>query len=184
MSAESAASIEWRKIGKITGVHGLKGELYVYVFSKDISWTNKLDTLLLEDAKGERSEHRIQNLRAFKDGFLVVLEGVLDRTAAENLRSRLVYVSSHLFVSEEGEDSFYLLEIEGFKVFDKGLYIGIIESFSSNTVQDLLVVALENGSKAEIPLVEPFITDIRFEEGEVHMDLPPGLIEVQQVTKK
>lgn len=172
-----------RKIGKVSGVHGLKGELYIYVFSKDVSWIDELDELVLEDAKGQRITHVVRSLRPFKDGFLVFIEGVDDRTAAEKFRAHNVYVNGSLFISDEGDETFYLAEIEGFEVYDGELLLGVIEGFSSNTAQDLLLVRMDFGL-AEIPLVEDFLVEIEFEEKKIFMELPEGLIDTQRDTKK
>lgn len=179
----NSESTALRKVGKITGVHGLKGELFVYVFSKDISWIDGLTELVLEDAKGARQTFKIESHRPFKEGFLVFIEGVADRTEAEKFRAHLVYVSADLFVSDEGDEGFYLAEIEGFKVFDKEVLLGTIEGFGSNTVQDLIIVRMDIGT-VEIPLVEDFLVEINFEKNEVHMKLPEGLVESQQDPKK
>ena len=59
-----------RKIGKITGVHGLKGEIYIYVFSKDVSWIDSLSEIIIEDIKGVRKILKIVSLRPFKNVYL------------------------------------------------------------------------------------------------------------------
>lgn len=89
-----------------------------------------------------------------------------------------MYVDSSLFISDSGDSSFYLLEIEGFAVFDQGRRIGEIVGFGSNSVQDLIIVQIDK-DKVEIPLVEDFLIAIEFDQKEIHMNLPPGLIEVQ-----
>lgn len=172
-----------RKIGKVTGLHGLKGEIFVYVFSKDVSWIDRLKEIVFEDIKGVRKPYDVKSLRPFKEGFLVFVEGIEDRTAAEGLRSHLVYVSADLFVTDADDDSFYLVEIEGFKVFDQNQLLGDIEGFSTNNAQDLLLVRSDSGL-LEIPLVEEFLLEIRFDEKEVHMQLPEGLAESQKVPQK
>ena len=183
MSSKTDEIGSLRKVGKVTGVHGLKGELYVYVFSKDVSWIDKLETLTLEDVKGVRTNHVVKHVRPFKDGFLVFIDDVNDRTQSENFRSRLVYVDSELFVTEDGDESFYLAEIEGFQVYDKNQLVGVIEGFGSNTVQDLLIVRLDSGV-VEIPLVEDFLLEIQFEEKKLFMDLPEGLVESLKDSQK
>lgn len=179
----SSESHSLRKIGKVTGIHGLKGELFVHVFSKDTSWLAKLKEITLEDAKGIKKSYQIISTRPYKQGFLVFIEGVADRTEAEKLRACLVHVDGTLFVSEEGDEGFYLVEIEGFKVYDQGVYLGTIEGFSSNGAQDLLIVGMSFGP-IDIPLVADFLMDIDFDKKEVHMKLPEGLIEVQREAKK
>lgn len=163
----------------MTGLHGLKGEVFVHVFSRDVSWINKLKEIVFEDAKGHRHPRLVRSLRPHKEGFLATLEGIDDRNSAELLRAQLVYVSSDLFTTESGDSTFYLAEIEGFKVFDQGQCLGSIIGFSSNSVQDLLVVELpQTQGKVEIPLVEDFLETIDFEKKEVHMILPPGLMDL------
>ncbi len=172
-----------RKVGKISGIHGLKGELFVFVFSKDVSWIDELTEIVLEDAKGRHRTFKVESVRPFKEGFLVFVEGVTDRTEAEKLRASLVYVKRDLFVTEEGDESFYLAEIEGFKVFHNETLLGTIVGFSSNTAQDLIVVQMDAGT-IEIPLIEEFLLDLDFDKQEVHMKLPEGLIESQRDPKK
>lgn len=180
---QTSSAQSLRNIGKVAGIHGLKGELYVYVFSKDVSWIDGLSELILENPKGEQSILKIESLRPFKDGFLVFIAGVTDRNEAENHRGKLVYVDAELFVTDDEDDSFYLAEIEGFKVFDKDKLLGTITGFSSNTAQDLLIVE-GDGLKVEIPLVEEFLSAIDFDKQEVRMNLPEGLVESQQESEK
>lgn len=89
-----------------------------------------------------------------------------------------MYVAGSLFISDNGDSSFYLSEIEGFKVFDQDRCIGEVVGFGSNSVQDLIIVQIDK-DKVEIPLVEDFLIAIEFEQKEIHMNLPPGLVEVQ-----
>lgn len=89
-----------------------------------------------------------------------------------------MYVAGSLFISASGDSSFYLSEIERFKVFDQGRCLGEIVGFGSNSVQDLIIIQIEK-DKVEIPLVEDFLVAIEFGQREVHMKLPPGLVEVQ-----
>ncbi len=173
-----------RKIGKITGIHGLRGEVFVHVFSKDVSWIHGLKELYLESLNGgDRRCFKVCSHRPHKEGFLVFIEGVNDRTEAERLRSQLVFVDGSLFETEEGDESFYLSEIEGFTVFDGDEMIGSIQGFGTNTVQDLLLVQTSWGT-VEIPLVEEFLVEIDFEQNKIYMKLPEGLIEIQKTAQK
>lgn len=184
--SKDSSSPTFRKIGKITGVHGLRGEVFIHVFSKDISWIDGLKEVILEDIKSvQRKSYKVTSHRPHKEGFLAQLQDVKDRNDAELIRGQLVYVDGSLFVTDRGDESFYLSEIENFKVYDGEKFIGGIIGFSSNSAQDLIVVEIiaEKDEvlrlRVEIPLVEDFLEFIDFEKGEVHMLLPPGLIESQ-----
>lgn len=153
------------------------------MFSKDISWIDHLKEIVFEDPKGQRKTYSVLSHRPHKEGFLVFIEGVVDRTSAESLRAHLVYVAGSLFISDSGDSSFYLAEIEGFRVFDQGHSLGEIIGFGTNSVQDLIIVQIGK-DKVEIPLVEDFLESIEFEQKEVHMNLPPGLVDIQIPSKK
>lgn len=88
------------------------------------------------------------------------------------------YVEDDLFVSKPGE-GIYLNEIKNFKLKDpEQKVLGEIVGFSSNGVQDLLVVEA-NGKKVEVPFVDAFIKKIDFKHQAVVMDLPEGLFDIE-----
>jgi 16S rRNA processing protein RimM len=105
---------------------------------------------------------------------LLSLKSISDRTAAEKLIGNLVSIPSNLLKSKKGE-MIFLSEILNFKVFDGKNEVGEIISFSSNGPQDLLVVKGEK-HQSEIPFVEAFIKKIDYENRLIKMDLPEGLI--------
>lgn len=173
-------SQEWMKIGKVKDAHGLKGDLYILIFSKDISWLKEVKSFALasQDKEQDKKIFEIEKIKAFKDGVMLKPKTVVDRTQAEMLKGQLFYLPSEMFESDEGE-TIFLHEIMGFTVLDQNeVEIGPIKDFSSNTLQDLLVVELASGKKVEIPFVEDFIIEIDFENKKVHMDLPEGLLDL------
>lgn len=176
-----------RLIGKFKEAHGLKGEIYVLVFSGDVSWLPKLKTFgvgILPPRGEEPPENAVEatmtcaRAKPFKQGLILKAQEIADRTAAEKWMGRGFYVPDELFVSEEGEN-IYLSEIDGFQVEDVGgKTLGRIVGFSSNGAQDLLVLELEGGGEAEVPLVEAFLRRIDSERGVLVMELPEGLLEL------
>ncbi|HWU42273.1 MAG TPA: ribosome maturation factor RimM, partial [Bdellovibrio sp.] len=103
---------------------------------------------------------------------------VKDRTAAETLEHLEFHVNEDLFVSKPGE-TIYLSEIKNFKVKNpEQKTLGEIIDFSSNGVQDLLVVDVA-GKKVEIPFVDAFIKKIDFKHQTIVMDIPEGLLDLE-----
>lgn len=160
----------FKLIGKIKDAHGLKGELYVLVFSGEVSWVKRLTQVQI----GEQL-YPVQRASAHRDGFILAVEGIENRNQSEALRGAPVSISESLMVSKKGE-TIYLAEILGFEVFDQAQLVGVIEGFSSNGPQDLLVV--KGKETYEIPFVAAFIQEIQFDEKKVLMNLPPGLLEL------
>lgn len=165
-------------IGKVLDAHGIRGDIYCYVFSGDASWVPKLRTVYLNEVK-----FNVLRAKAFKKGFIASLEEVTDRNRAEELKGAEVRVDSGLFVSKNGE-AFYLVELLNFQVTDKQLgSIGVIEAFSSNGIQDLLIVKSE-GKVYEIPFVKDFVANIDYNNKIINMQLPEGLLEINETTNE
>lgn len=119
-------------------------------------------------------------MKPHKDGMIVTLEGVKDRNRAEELAKSSVYIDRELLQAEEG-DRVFLDQLLGFKVMLKdGPEVGVIQGFATNGPQDLLRVVNAGGAEALIPLVDAFLVDIDFDKQQVTMDLPPGLVDLEE----
>lgn len=161
-------------IGKVIDAHGIKGDIYCIVFSGDTSWISKIKILNLNDESFE-----VLKIKAFKKGFIATLTGFADRNKAEEYKGSEVLVDSSLFISKHGE-SIYLSELLNFSVEDKILgKIGHIDSFSSNGVQDLLVVS-NNSKTFDIPFVKDFVVNIDYTNKIIQMSLPEGLLQINE----
>lgn len=174
--AVSSSQAAWKNVGKIKDAHSLKGELFVLIFAKDISWADEMKQCQL----GETT-YEVQRWKPYKEGLLLKLKGIEDRTQAEKLRGQIFSIPQDLLQSEEGE-TIYLSEIQDFTIVDSnGAVLGRITGFSSNVAQDLLVVEKAVGGQAEIPFVENFIVEIDFEGKKIEMDLPDGIWDLQSL---
>ena len=173
------SSKNFLKIGKITHVHGLKGEFFVSFFSSGT------DPLILEGQDVQIRKNAeialssiVQTARAHKKGMIVQLEGVENRTKAELLNGASFWAPISLFSSVKGEN-IYLCEVLNFEVCDKGRgVLGKVSAFSENGAQDLLLVQIKNNRAIEIPFLDEFVVHIDFELQKIKVDLPmdwPGL---------
>ena len=170
----------YRHVGKVFDAHGIRGDLYCLVFSGDADWSLDLKSLIL--SKNESTEeYKVKKSKLFKKGFIVTLEGISDRNAAEKLKAAEIWVHENTFVSGDGE-TLYLSEILNFEVSDqKSGVIGKVVDFSSNGAQDLLIVqSADEGPAYEIPFVEDFVVNIDFKKHQILMDLPEGMLSFNQ----
>lgn len=165
-------------IGKIKDAHGLKGEVYVLVFSKDVSWRKKLKKIKLKSLMTEQ-DYDVVTHKVHKEGLILKLKDIEDRNQSEALKGFEVLIPSELLVSQKGE-TIYLKEILGFAVFLKDQCVGHVENFSSNGPQDIVVIRNED-ILFEVPFVEPFIVDINFIEKKLFMDFPPELMDLEKL---
>ncbi len=168
-------------VGKVKDAHGLRGELYIFVFSGEVSWFKKLKDFELRSPKtGEVTSYTVEKMKPFKQGLIVKIPMMTDRSAAEAVKGFEFLIPADIFVSKPGE-TIFLSEIMGFMVKNLAQSnIGPIKGFSSNGAQDLLVVETAKGS-VEIPFVEAFIKKIDFRHNTVVMDLPDGLLDLESL---
>lgn len=166
-------------VGKVREAHGLKGDLYVLVFAGDITWAKRMKTFGLKAKAGDEIQtFTVERTKPFKKGIIVKAQEISDRTAAEGVEHMEFFIDEELLVSKPGE-TIYLSEIKNFKLKNpEQTVLGEIVDFSSNGVQDLLVVEAD-GKKVEIPFVDAFIKKIDFKHQAVVMDLPEGLFDLE-----
>lgn len=164
-------------IGRVAGVHGLKGELKICPYSDAPEKLLDYSSLLLV-AEGSNSApvfHKVERARVQKNCAVVKLEGCGSRTEAEQLRFASIYVHED-DLPELDEDEFYFRELEGKLVqTEDGQVIGKITGLLAGGAQDILQID-NNSREYLIPLVSEFL--IAIEEDAVIMSLPPGLLEI------
>jgi 16S rRNA processing protein RimM len=171
-------------VGKVRDSHGLKGELFVVTnLDKAPPWMSQFTEFTLEfKAPNTEGQHEsqyknfsVKKTRAHKKGFIVKSDEINDRNQSDIYKGAVFYIKKSYLESKEGEEV-YLKEIEGFEVLDNGNSIGTVTGFSSNNIQDLLIVQNDHQT-SEIPFVKAFIAKIDWENKKIEMNLPEGLVE-------
>ena len=81
--------LELLRVARIGGAQGLKGEVTVRLYSDDPEWRFEPDSVLYSQ-DGE-TEYIVEGSRTFKDRWILKLEGVDDRNAAEALNGVELY---------------------------------------------------------------------------------------------
>jgi 16S rRNA processing protein RimM len=156
------------QIGIVTRAHGVRGMVRVRAESDAI--------LDLERVFVGGRERRIERAQPERGEFLVQLEGVHDRDAAEALRGAAVEAErSELPPPEAGE--FYVADLIGCRVVDgAGRELGAVRETFHSGAHEVLVVA---GGAREfmLPLVDAMVTAVDLEARLVRCDPPPGLID-------
>ncbi|MBC86915.1 MAG: 16S rRNA processing protein RimM [Bdellovibrionaceae bacterium] len=164
---------EWKQIGKVKLAHGLRGEVYVLIFTGTMDWLEGLKKLklMLSD-----SVHTIKTFKPYKKGLLIKIPGVDDRNASEALVGQLVSVPLE-YLEAKDEDEFFLREVIDFRVQDSQWGdLGVVTGFGSNGVQDLLWVDLD-GERLEVPLIDSMVPKIDFNSKCIQTTLPDGMLE-------
>ncbi|MEA5575583.1 ribosome maturation factor RimM [Anabaena sp. UHCC 0451] len=179
---------DWLEIGKIVAPQGLAGEVRVYPNTDFPERFEEPGTRwLLRPGETEPQPIELLNGRYIegKNLYVIRLDGVSDRTSAENMRDcRLFVPISDRLELEPGE--FHVLDLLGLQVFmqESGELVGtVVDVLPSG--HDLLEVKFDSSfaeDKAEKTVLIPFVMDIvpvvDLENHRVEITPPPGLLSI------
>jgi 16S rRNA processing protein RimM len=159
------------RVGEITGVFGVKGELKLRSHTVPPLAVGRYLPWQLRHRGAEQSVER-PKLRAHGKGLLLTLDGVADRTAAEALIGAEIWVPrSALPVPAAGE--FYWIDLEGLDVFTvDGTALGKVSHLFSTGSNDVIVARGER--ERLIPFVRPdVVREIDLSAGRITVDWDP-----------
>jgi len=123
-------------LGRIVGVHGLKGEVKATVGLDDVDTLEAVGQVELDGVP-----YRLLTARLHKNCLFLRLMGVQDRGQAEKLVGQAIWLDRHrLPLLPAGE--FYWCEILGLPVFqaDTGAYLGKVAAIIPTPAHDVYVV--------------------------------------------
>lgn len=169
------SDIELFKIGKIIKTHGFKGELVVKL---DIEFDQILKTeLFFVDIDGITVPFFIkQKTRPFKKSqMLINFDDVDSDIKAEKFIECDLYTDIENVAEDETAE---IDEIMGFKVYNKGEFIGVVKNFIDIRANPLLEISNPQNSEILIPFNENFIVNTDFLSREIYLNLPDGLLDL------
>ena len=164
-------------IGKVVGVHGIKGEMKVKsesdIFERQIEATPEVS--LYRGTKHERLE--IEDIKPYKDIYLIKFKGIEDRSSAEERMGGEIYIKKEEQVPlEEGE--FYYHQLIGLKVLDEsGREVGTVKSIFEQPASHILEVETPKGKTILIPFIDHFVKEVNLEKGQIVVSLIEGMEE-------
>jgi 16S rRNA processing protein RimM len=136
-------------LGRITGVHGLKGEVKIAAFTGEPEDIAAYGTLTSAD--GTQRFH-ISAIRSVKGGTVIaVLRGVANREDAEKLSGTELYISRTALPPPENDDEYYHSDLIGLNaVSPTGDTIGKVIAVHNFGAGDLLEVRFEGERQAQL----------------------------------
>ena len=161
-------------IGKIVGVHGLKGTVKVYSYVESLSIFKLGGLIFVRDSESRDKTYVIQWVKPHTKTILLSLKGVDDWDMAKTL------VGSGLFIEktklpEPENGSYYWSDIIGLSVYSiDGKHMGRVESIIRTGSNDVYVV--KNGDKETlVPGIKSVVLEINLKQKIMRVDLPEGL---------
>lgn len=163
-------------LGKITRPHGIRGEVKIHSYSgQPENFLGYREILVSSEDREERIPYSVEQSRV--QGRLAVLRlaGCDSRTKAEALAGREVWLRRG-DLPEPGEDEYYLADLEGREAISAdGPRLGRITGILDTAAHPILIVT-GGGREYLVPIHEGVV--VRFDEEQVVLRLPPGLLEI------
>ncbi len=162
-------------IGKIVGVHGMKGCLKVYSFDGSMDLFGPGRQIRFKRGSGEMKTYTVKEVEPYKKFLRIVFEDLSDRTAAESLVGcELLINRSEMPEPEAGR--WYWCDLIGLAVYQvDGAYLGHVENLFETGSNDVLVVK-QGDTEILIPVIASIVCDVDLEEKKIKVDLPDGLL--------
>jgi len=165
-------------IGKIVGVHGVRGNLKVYSNAESLSVFEPGSPILAISEAGLETTYTIKWVKPHNRVTLLSLEGIEKRDVAEAIRGSGLYISKAKLPELE-DGVYYWFDLVGLSVFTtENEYIGNVESIITTGSNDVYVVRnphKDHDNETLIPALASVVLDIDVDQKMMRVDLPEGL---------
>jgi 16S rRNA processing protein RimM len=164
-------------VGRIGRPHGVRGEVTVEVRTDDPDLRFVPGAVLATDP-ASRGPLTVAGVHWHSGTLLLRLEGVADRTAAEELRNTELLVAVDELPAIEDPDSFYDHQLVGLTArLADDTVLGEVTAVR-HEAQDLLVVRRAEAGEVLIPFVTAIVPTVDVAAGFLVVDPPEGLLEL------
>ncbi len=169
-------------VGHIAGVHGLRGEVKVELYTDFPERFEPGETLLLGVDLAEVS---LVTVRPHKQQLLMQFAGVTDRTGAERLRGLWLFVPE-ADAAELAEGVYWIHDIIGLRVQEaEGGVLGDIVDVLATGANDVYVVrppaGQNRGQEILLPAIPDVVLAIDLALGTMTVRVPDGLLDAESV---
>ncbi|MCK9539355.1 ribosome maturation factor RimM [Dokdonella sp.] len=159
-------------LGRIVGVHGVRGEVKLESFTEPRERIFSYRPWLLRGAVGERVVEAARG-RAQGKGLVATLPDVGDRDAAVALVGAEVCVARSALPAP-APDEYYWFDLEGLEVATlEGVSLGRVSHVIATGANDVLVVRDGERERLVPFILDRFVTRVALDEGRITVDWDP-----------
>ena len=163
-------------VGYVRRAHGIRGDVLVRGLAADASDRFVVGAVLVTNEDQPRTLEVVER-RDHKGDFMLMLDGIGDRTAAEALVGTQFVINAADRRTLD-QDEWWIEDIVGCAAVDtNGVRIGEVSDVVVGASQDRLVVTMDAGGRAEIPLVDELVPEVDTTNRRVSIVLIDGLVE-------
>lgn len=160
-------------IGRITGAHGIRGEVKLQSFTSDPGAIATYRPLQTDNG----ATIEIERMRPQKHGFIATLKGVGDRNRAEALAGTGLFVD-RASLPAPGANENYVHDLVGLAVITRnGAGFGKVVDVVNYGAGDLLDIARAGEANILIPFSDAFVPEVDVAGGRLTINLPEGYLD-------
>lgn len=165
---------QFLETGKITGTHGLKGEVRVQPWADSPEFLAEFDELYLD---GGSKKIEITSVRVHKNMIIMKIRGVDTIEDADKLRNKVLYMNRNDVELENG--AYFIQDLIGLDVIDDDTdeRLGRLDDVSETGANDVYHVKTDDGKVFLIPVIPDVIKEISPENGYVRIFKMRGLFD-------
>ncbi len=162
-------------IGKVLGVHGVKGELKIKALTDDINRYFELETVTLFNQKKE-SDFQIKNCRLHKDQVLLILNGIDNRDQAQTFTGMMIGIDRNEAVPL-GEDEYFIEDLKGLSVYNESLLLGKLVDVQQTGEIDIYMIESDKKTYC-VPARKRYIKKIDLPNARMDTCIPKEILEL------
>lgn len=178
------------EIGKFQKTHALKGELNA-ILDVEPEFLSEGNAIVI-DVDGIYVPFYCESVRSKGTfSYLVKLEGINSESEAKPFVNKVIYALKEAVAkytvdnTDNNDDIVFLDDLLDYDIFDDTLgLIGKIKEVDDTTDNILFIVEGPDGEKIYVPAVEDLISSIDSDSKRVDMNLPEGLLNLNNSNKK
>jgi len=154
-------------VGRVQTSHGLNGTIKVKSLSGEFEHLLRLKSVHL-GSPGALTLFQVENVRRAAGSVLLKLVGIESPENAAEYRGQLLWVERR-FASALGKEEYYTTDLEGCRLFQGSVLIGIVVAVPEGGGGDFLEVESAEGKRLIVPFSGHFVGRVDITERRIEL---------------
>ena len=165
------------KVGVVTSVHGIKGEVKVFPTTDDSRRFKKLKQVYLDTGK-EMLPLEIEGVKFFKQMVILKFKGYENPDDVMKFRQRELW-SDRKDAVRLSKDEYFIADLIDMEVCDEeGKLIGTLKDVISTGANDVYAVETPEGKEVLFPAIKQCVLDVDTEARKMTVHVMEGLLDL------
>lgn len=165
------------KVGVVTSVHGIKGEVKVFPTTDDSRRFKKLKQVYLDTGK-EMLPLEIEGVKFFKQMVILKFKGYENPDDVMKFRQKELWIDRKDAV-RLSKDEYFIADLIDMEVCDEeGKLIGTLKDVISTGANDVYAVEIPEGKEVLFPAIRQCVLDVDTEARKMTVHVMEGLLDL------